>query len=63
MNKPDSQYDSTKDDLEVHELLFGEGGPLDPSPPVLPMLKKWTGSPAFHLDKSAALTHPVQPTP
>lgn len=37
---------------EMYELLYGEGGILDRSPPVLPMLKKWTGSPRFSLDKS-----------
>ncbi len=38
-----------QDDME--QLLYGEGGPLDPSPPVQPDLKKWTGSPSFHLAK------------
>lgn len=50
--KPISEYDLISDP-EMRELLFGEGGPLDRSPPVLPMLKKWTGSPKFHLDKAA----------
>lgn len=50
-------------DHEMREFLFGEGGPLDTSPPVLPMLKKWTGSPRFHLDRSSELALPKSPQP
>lgn len=37
-------------DPEMVKFLYGEGGLLDDTPPVLPMLKKWTGSPKFHLN-------------
>lgn len=47
--KQASDYDLIQDP-KMREFLFGEGGPLDPSPPVLKDLKKWTGSPRFHLD-------------
>jgi len=52
MSKTPKDYDLVRDP-EMRELLFGEGGPLDRSPPVTPMLKKWTGSPRFHLDRTA----------
>lgn len=41
-------------DPALVQMLYGDGGLLDDTPPVLPMLKKWTGSPRFHLDSQRA---------
>lgn len=48
--KPQKLTPDMIEDPKMRELLFGAEGPFDESPPVLPMLKKWTGSPRFHLD-------------
>lgn len=59
--KTPNDYDFTKDP-EMREILYGEGGPFDTSPPVLPMLKKWRGAPPMHLDTTLATTKPVRRT-
>lgn len=60
MSKTPETYDFIEDP-EMREILFGPEGLLDTSPPVLPMLKKWTGSPEFHLGTERSRTNPPKP--